>query len=295
MKKMVFGILVSLIPLSTVHAQSTGNSQDTINSQPLPSSNNTQRTPATNQSTSTTSYRSTTNQPLPFAYQVVLEPYQNTSFSTEVNTKVIKINKKMGETFKKGEVLMLLDTVILEALLQKALAAQEKAKTIYESTQTLFDQNSASRDELVEAKSALSIANAEAIIAQKNLDNAKIIAPYDGRVAYVNVEEEEYPNRQYNYKDKPMMEVVNDRTLLAKVLIPSTLLNKVSRGQKLSLKIKETGETTVATIKRISSLIDPASSTVLIEGEIDNPDGRLMGGMTGIATLESQGNQKPPK
>lgn len=220
----------------------------------------------------------------PFLF--MLSPSERTSFTSVNSSKVAKINKRMGDSFEKGEILIQLENIIQNSLYQKALAALEKAATLYESKKILFEGRVASLDELITLKTELAIAENDVIIAKKNLDDCAVIAPYDGRVSFLNVEVGEYPNHEFYYKDKPMMETINEETLLAKILVSSNLLFRIHRGQNVSLKVNETGETIMAPIIRIGALIDPASSTVLIEAEVPNPDRRLMGGMTGIAEID---------
>lgn len=223
---------------------------------------------------------------IPLAYQVVLSPYQKTSFSSDINTQIVSINKRLGETFEAGEVLIQLDDVVHRNLYLKALATLQKAEVIYEAKHALYQDNIASFQDFIDAQSALAIAQAEVGIARKNLANTQIIAPYDGRVTHVNVEIAEYPNHQYNYNDKPMMEIIHDRTLLAKVLIPAAFLPKIYKGQPLIIEIKETGQKIRAPIYRIGAAIDPSSSTVLIEAKVDNQNRELMSGMTGKGYIE---------
>ncbi len=223
---------------------------------------------------------------IPLAYQVVLSPYQKTSFSSDINTQIVSINKRLGETFEAGEVLIQLDDVIHRNLYLKALATLQKAEVIYEAKQALYQDNIASFQDFIDAQSALAIAQAEVGIARKNLKNTQIIAPYDGRVTHVNVEIAEYPNHQYNYNDKPMMEIIHDRTLLAKVLVPAIFLPKIYKGQPLIIEIKETGQRITAPIDRIGAAIDPSSATVPIEAKIDNQNRELMSGMTGRGYIE---------
>ena len=219
-------------------------------------------------------------------YQFMLAPIQRTSYSSVNNSKVSKIYKRMGDSFKKGDLLMELECIIQKNQHQRALAVLDKAGINYASKKVLFEGRVASLDELINLKTELAIAEHDVAIAKKNLDDCFIVAYYDGKVSYVNVEEGEYPNHEYYYNDKPMMETINENTLLAKILIPAYLLPKIHKGLNVTLKINETETTVVAPITRIGAVIDPASATVLIEVAVDNHEKKLMSGMTGRAELE---------
>jgi membrane fusion protein (multidrug efflux system) len=222
----------------------------------------------------------------PPSYLFMLDPYQRTSFTTVNNSRVAKIFKRMGDSFQKGEILIQLENVIQNSLYNKALAILEKASITYESKRILFEGRVASRDELLTLKAELAVAESDVVIAKKNLEDTCVVAQYDGRVSFLNIEEAEYPNHEFYYKDKPMIETINEEKLLAKILVPGYLLPNIVRGQKVLLKIKENGMTVIAPIVRIGALIDPISGTVLIEAEVDNWERKLVGGMTGVAQLQ---------
>lgn len=194
----------------------------------------------------------------------------------------------MGDSFKQGEILMELECIIQKNLYEKAQSLLEKTAINYASKKILFEGKVASLDELINLKTELALAENELSIAKKNYDDCFIIGEYDGRVSYVNVEVGEYPNHEYYYNDKPMMETINDNTLIAKILIPADLLPKIHKGVNMALDINETGTRIIAPIKRIGAVIDPASRTILIEVEVNNRNKKLMPGMTGKASLAGE-------
>lgn len=224
---------------------------------------------------------------IPLIYPAVLEPLSHTLLSTEINVRVTKIYKRMGDCFQKGEPLIQLDDINLRATYQRAIAILQKARCVMATKERLFKSGISSHMDLIDAKAQLGSAEAEATIALKNLTDATILAPYDGRVVLLNVEEDEYPLQEWHIKNKPIMEVINDKILRAKVLIPSTVLRRVQIGDQLIIKVKDTGEEVSGKVTRIGVMMDPVSSTIPIEAEIDNSEGRFLGGMTGAATLKS--------
>ncbi|MCB1112470.1 MAG: efflux RND transporter periplasmic adaptor subunit [Chlamydiales bacterium] len=212
------------------------------------------------------------------SFQVVIDPKQRTSLSAELRSPVIKINKRMGDDFHTNDVLIQLDDTVHQANLKKAQAIVEKAKTDLEAKQQLFKDNVASSSELKEAEANVAIAEAELIKSQRDLDATVIKAPYDGKVVQVFVEEYELPDQ-----GEQMIEIVNDKTLLAKLLIPSSMLKNIKIGEPFKIDLNETDKEITAKVSRIGSIIDPSSATVRIEAEIDNKNGDLKAGMSGIA------------
>lgn len=129
--------------------------------------------------------------PLAFAETVEL--------TTRVSGVVEDVLVKPGQAVKKGAVLLRLDSVILKARLDemgaelaRAQAEEADGKREYERAQELFNRTVSSTTELdaatlrhVRVQAALSVAHARQVIAQKNLADAELKAPFDGVVEAV--------------------------------------------------------------------------------------------------------------
>ena len=129
--------------------------------------------------------------PLPAAERVEL--------TTRVSGVVEEVLVKPGQRVKKGAVLLRLDKTVLQARLDEATAEQARADADEEDAQRelgraeeLFNRTVSSTSELeaatlrhARAKAALSGANARRVIAQKNLSDAELKAPFNGVVSSV--------------------------------------------------------------------------------------------------------------
>ena len=215
-------------------------------------------------------------------YRIVLAPVHQTVLSSQVTSRVIVTEKKMGETFEKGELLVDLDSAVFKANLDKTKAVMERARTQLDAQEQLFKDNVASLFELKDAIASLAVAEADYIIAQQDLEGCSIIAPYSGKVVTVFVDEHEMVQ-----PGQPLIEIVDDRTLVARLLIPSFELPNVSLGQTLRIHVKETNSTVEAKITNIGSVIDPSSSMVKVDAEVDNSTGELRSGMIGNTSLHT--------
>ncbi len=215
-------------------------------------------------------------------FRVVLEPYYRTPLSPVLLRPVDKVNYRMGDRFNDKEVLIQLDNVQNLALVAKAKAALQKAQADFDSKKELYRRDLSSEFEYREAEAALALAKADLIIAQDNLKKTQIIAPYDGRVVDLYIEEGEYPK-----ENTQVIEVIDDSIIRAKFLLPSRYLKYVKVGEPIDIDIIELGRKVKGTITRTGAIIDPSSSTIKIEAEIDNPKHDLIPGMTGFVTLKS--------
>ena len=226
----------------------------------------------------------------PRTFRVVLNPNQKTRLSAEVITPVKMIAKRMGESFEEGDVLIKLDDTVFKGYYKKAIAQLEKAQTELEVKAQLFADDIGSLFELKDAQAAVAAALASLTSAEKNLEASTIKAPYSGKVVSLHIENEELPR-----VGKELIEIVDDHILLAKLLIPSSVLNRVKIGQNIYIRINETQQIVKGKIVRIGATIDPSSATVKLQAEIDNRDGKLKPGMTGRAILVDSSHDRSPE
>lgn len=119
--------------------------------------------------------------------------------STRVSGVVEDVYVKPGQNVKKGTVLLRLNKVIYQAQVQEAGAESERlraeaaeAKRDLDRAEELYSRTVSSTTELDSAKlrntraqSALTVAEARAIIAKKNLSDTELKAPFSGVVAAV--------------------------------------------------------------------------------------------------------------
>lgn len=119
--------------------------------------------------------------------------------TTRVSGVVETMLVKPGQRVKKGAVLLRLDRTVLQARLDEAAAEHARAqadeadaKRELERAQELFDRTVSSATELevaalrhARAQAALSATQARRVIAQKNLQDAELKAPFDGVVSAV--------------------------------------------------------------------------------------------------------------
>lgn len=220
-------------------------------------------------------------------FRVVLAPRHRTKLNTQVFSPVVKINKRFGESFVAGEPLIELDSTIYAATLERQKANFKKAKIDLEAMRKLYADGGASLFDLQNAENALATARAEVVIARKNVDFTKINAPYNGKVVNVSIDIGETP-----FEGKELIEIVDESVLIAKLIVPSTLLSKLNIGDTVSITLRDTGAKLTAKITRFDAVIDPSSSTIKIEAEIDNSAGLYKAGMSGVAAFKSADNAR---
>lgn len=212
----------------------------------------------------------------PLYFNVVLEAEHLTVIYSQVTSPVLKVHKKMGDSFDKDELVVELDHKVFESNVAKAAAAVIKFQTELEAKKRLYNDDALSQFELDEAVAQLAGAEADFVLAQKMLEDTSIKAPYDGRVVKISMKEYELAQT-----GKEILTLVDDAVLYGKFLVPSQYMSCLQIGAPVDIYLRETGSKVEAVLSRISPVIDPASSTILVEAKIDNQNHELNAGMTG--------------
>ncbi len=212
----------------------------------------------------------------------ILYPLRTTTLFAEITGVVKTVHHEMGEQFKKGESLIVLDSGYYWADKQKAKASLLSASSVFKTKHELFKFKSVSKMEHARSKADLQIAEANLSIARKKLKACTIRAPYNGRVLKLLIKQNELV-----IEGQSLIEILDDRIIRIKFLVPSEFYNRIKIGQALDVTIREVRKTFECTVTNISPVLESNTSTFQVFAEIENSKHILKGGMTGAVILKS--------
>jgi RND family efflux transporter MFP subunit len=219
--------------------------------------------------------------PEPESFPVVFKSFHRGTLSAEVTSVVMEITRKMGERFRKGDLLIHLNDGIFKGFKEKALGNLAKAQAEFTSKQELFQENISSYYEVKTAEANVAAATSDLINAEHAIQACFITAPYDGKVVNVFVEEFELIQ-----EGKPLIEIVNDDFLIGQVLAPSKLVPILNVNNPVKIEVTDTATVEEGKILRLDPVIDPASSLLKVDIIVDNRSQRLRSGMVGRVIFE---------
>lgn len=101
---------------------------------------------------------------------------------SETSGKVTAVYAKVGDYKQAGSVLLQVDDELKRAALMGAEATFEKAKKDYERFKVLFEQKSISDTQLDQVKVGAAMAEAQYIVAKRQLEDTKVKTPISGYV-----------------------------------------------------------------------------------------------------------------
>jgi RND family efflux transporter MFP subunit len=199
----------------------------------------------------------------------------------------------IGAHVKKDQLLAVIDTPEVDQQLQQARADLDTAqanvaiaKITADRWQGLVSDGSVSQQETDQANINLKATHA---IMESNAANVrrleqlqsfeKVYAPFDGIITARRTDIGALIDAGASTQPKELFHMVSTRTLRVYVAVPEVYSPSVRSGGSATLTLDEfPGEIFRGTIVRNDNSIDPASRTLLVEVDIDNPTGRLLPG-----------------
>ncbi len=202
---------------------------------------------------------------------------EKVSISSELASRVEKINFLLGDPFKKGDVLISFDCKIYKAQMEVIQSNYDSANIQLKNDKELLEMRSIGKLQYQLSESALRKAKAELDIAKLNVDRCKIIAPYDGKVMDV------YTSIFSTIEQRqPLMDIVGDGLLEAEIVVPSNWLKWLKKGHQVKIIIDETGETLDAKVLSLGATVDAVSQTIELKAQFNEKYESLIPGMSGI-------------
>jgi membrane fusion protein (multidrug efflux system) len=205
---------------------------------------------------------------------------QYTTLSSEMAGRIDRLATRVGDSFRKGDVLVAIDCSVQRAQLARSDAVVTQAEKTYAINQRLFTLKSIGQLELEVSQAEVLKAKADQAMARAVTTKCTIQAPFDG----VTVEQKA---REFQYASPglPLIEVLDSGSLEIELIAPSRWLNFLKPGTVFSVHVDEINKTYPARVTRLSGRVDPVSQSVKVIGEITAEAPELMAGMSGNATI----------
>ncbi|MEM1243501.1 MAG: efflux RND transporter periplasmic adaptor subunit [Pseudomonadota bacterium] len=153
-----------------------------------------------------------------------------TNLSSEVAGRITKINFNSGDYVAKGKVIIQLDDVQAKAKLFSAQAALELSKATYSRYTRLAKQAAVSKQKLDQVKAEMQSNQARYNNAEELLQQTRVVAPFDGNLQNILVNEGDYIKAGEN-----LVGFVDRMHLKVKYMLPETYLRKVRSGQLVKI------------------------------------------------------------
>lgn len=183
-----------------------------------------------------------------------------------ISGQVSKVLAHGGEEVKRGDILFELDDRSIKAKLKEVQAVLAHARLEFNRAEILTEKKVTPKKLLDKARADLLRAEAAVEGAQKELDDTKISAPYEGVVSLHRISVGALVSPQ-----NEMLTVTDVDPIKVEFKLASKDLPYISTGQRLELSVDSfPGQTFKGEIEAIDTKVDPISQQVEVRATLDN-------------------------
>jgi membrane fusion protein (multidrug efflux system) len=217
-----------------------------------------------------------------------LTPRQRVRLFNQEEGRITSLPFFEGDYVDAGETIVTLDEELLKAELEKALATARQMRQNLKRQEELAKRMAVSQDDLAQARTDLSVAEAERRVLQTRLSYTRIKAPFPGVVSERLVEPGDVVPRHTH-----LMTIINPESLVTNILVSDLLLPQLHNGDPVTLRIDGLGEKTFSgRIQRIHPELDQKTRMGTVEVVLDPiPQGARSGQLSRV-TLQSANSDR---
>ena len=210
-----------------------------------------------------------------FDLPAIVEPNRIVSVCAEVEGRIEKIPSVEGNRVNKGDLLVSLNSDLIRPQFEIAEAQFERDKIEFERMKELVEKDATSRSDLDDATVQLATSRAQLAEVGARLDRTDIIAPINGVLNNLMVEQGEYVQ-----SGMAVAEIVDADTVKVVVDVPERDITFFTVGQKAEvfLNYRDQEKSQVGTITFISELADQQTRSTSMEITLANKEGFLRSG-----------------
>ena len=194
---------------------------------------------------------------------------------TEADGFVREILFEEGQRVERGQVLVRLDETKFATALAQSEANFQLSKANFDRSKQLFEEKLISQQEFDQAAATYQANQANLEYARRLLEDARIVAPFDGIMSARNVS----PG-QFITKNTIVSWLIDLDPAKVEFQLPERYLGQVRTNQQINMTVAAYPDRTfTGRVFFVSPYVDPTNRTALIKASIPNSDYALKPGM----------------
>ncbi|HEM45443.1 MAG TPA: efflux RND transporter periplasmic adaptor subunit, partial [Alphaproteobacteria bacterium] len=195
---------------------------------------------------------------------------------------VDSVGPSEGDEIGSGDLLAALDRTEYRLNVEMAEAQRERAEDEHARAEAMFQENAIPENDYHKAVTALRMATAQAEVARKKLDDARLTAPMSGVVARRGIQ----PGEQAG-PGLPVFTLVQVDRVQVQVGVPEAEIGRVAVGQRATLTVPALDDASFeGRVHVVGIAADPASRTYTTKIAVPNPRRLLRPGMIAEVRIE---------
>ncbi|MCP4195836.1 MAG: efflux RND transporter periplasmic adaptor subunit [Proteobacteria bacterium] len=207
---------------------------------------------------------------------------KDVTVSAEVQGRIEYLGVDFGQQIKKGKVLARIDFRSLRAQKESADSNYTLAKATHGRLSEL-GEDLVSKQKLDEVTFAMTGAKAQLDVAATNLEKSTLRSVLDGIVSGKFVDEGEYVS-----PGTPMFRIINYKTIIIEAQLAETQVSKIAPGGVVDVYVDALDKSFTGTVDTILPAADSESKTFTARIKVDNPDLKIMVGMSASLKITSK-------
>lgn len=206
-------------------------------------------------------------------YTATVESDVKNNISSNSVLRIEKINVEVGDMVRKGQLLVQMNT----AMLQQLKLQIENQRVEFNRVDELYKVGGASKSEWDNAKMLLDVNETQYA---NRLENTQLLSPIDGVVTARNYDNGDMPG------NKPILTVESLSPVKMKINVSETYFPLVKKGMDVDVRLDVYGDEVFdGKVSLVYPTIDPATHTFAVEITLKNANHRVRPGMFARATL----------
>jgi len=212
----------------------------------------------------------------------VTEAETDVTFSAEIPGRIMSLGPEVGETVKKGQVLVKINLSSLYAQKKQAVASYELAEVTHGRLSGL-GADIVTGQALDEARFTKSGARAQLAAINADLSKGVVRSTVSGVVTAKNIERSEFVG-----PGTPLYRIVDYRTIVVEAQLAESQVARVRVGTQVQVEVDALEQDFTGTVAAVLPAADPVSKTFTVRVEVDNPDLAILVGMSAELRIESR-------
>lgn len=214
-------------------------------------------------------------------YVGVIEEENSAALSFPVAGTVMRLNGEEGSRVRRGELLAELDPTSARQTWEAARAALEQARDASERLRQLYEAKSLPEIQWIETQTRLRQAESAFAIAEKNLNDCKLYAPFDGVIGQKRAEVGETA-----LPAVPVLTLLGIDRVKVRFSVPEQEIAHISRGSRVQVTVPALGDSLfVAGSPEKGAVANPSAHTYDVRAAVANRCGMLLPGMVCRVTV----------
>ncbi len=217
-----------------------------------------------------------------------LEAEATVHLAFQVPGQVAQVVVQVGQAVKKGDVIAMLDAAELRNSLVIAEAKLNEIQRKQKRLAILYQRGSLTLSDMDKVDAALAENSASTAIVRKQVADTVLYASMDGVVAESRIE----PGSVVA-PGQPVCDLVQINRITAVLHIPETDIEKVHRGQKVTVRVVALKEQVfTGSVDELLPVADLISRTFIAKIKLSNDDGSLHPGSIAFGTVFLDGQEQ---